>query len=142
MSAEAVGRLVIALVVLCAIPVVWRTYLALRRRQLQEQRTSVLGENGVTGATVLYFWSETCTQCKPQERQIEEARIASGRKGIAVHLRKINALENADLARSMHVMTVPTTVVVDGRGSVVAWNPGLTLAEKLVSQFAQTVPAE
>ncbi len=85
--------------------------------------------------TLVYFWTSDCALCVPQERQIEQARAALERKGRRLKVRKVNAMEEDELAKAMNVMTVPTTVVLDGSGNVVAWNPGLREAQKLISQF-------
>ncbi len=85
--------------------------------------------------TLIFFWTDDCALCLPQELQIEQARAALERKGRRLRVRKVNAMEEDELAKAMNVMTVPTTVVLDGRGNVVAWNPGLREAQKLISQF-------
>ncbi len=85
--------------------------------------------------TLMYFWTNDCALCVPQERQIEQARAALERQGRRLQVRKVNAMEEDELVRAMNVMTVPTTVMLDGKGRVVAWNPGLREAQKLVSQF-------
>ncbi len=85
--------------------------------------------------TLIYFWTTDCALCVPQERQIEQARAALERQGRRLQVRKVNAMEEDELVRVMNVMTVPTTVLLDGKGNVVAWNPGLREAQKLVSQF-------
>ena len=85
--------------------------------------------------TLIYFWTSACALCVPQERQIEKARAALERNGRQLKVRKVNAMEEDELVKAMNVLTVPTTVVLDGRGNVVAWNPGLREAEKLISQF-------
>ena len=87
--------------------------------------------------TLLYFWSDTCAQCAPQERQIEAAARAIRASGNDLQVRKINALRDPTLVKSMHVMTVPTTVLLDPHGNVAAWNPGLTQAGTLVEQYHQ-----
>jgi hypothetical protein len=52
-----------------------------------------------------------------------------------LEVHKFNALKELVLAKEMHVMTVPTTVLLDSQGAITAWNAGLTQAQKLVEQF-------
>ena len=85
---------------------------------------------------LLYFWTSDCTQCKPQERQIERALAVLRQSGKTLKVQKFDALEDHVLAKLMNVMTVPTTVLIDSQGNVTAWNPGLTQARKIVEQYS------
>ena len=85
--------------------------------------------------TLLYFWSAGCSQCAPQERQIDQAMAMLKQAGKYFRVLKLNALEEEQLARSMNVMTVPTTVLLDERGKVAGWNPGLTQWRTIVDQY-------
>jgi thiol-disulfide isomerase/thioredoxin len=85
--------------------------------------------------SLLYFWSNGCAQCKPQERQIEQAKETLLQTGQKFSVVKVNALEEQQLASLMHVMTVPTTVLLDSHGNISALNPGLTPWRTLVEQF-------
>jgi hypothetical protein len=87
--------------------------------------------------TLLCFWSEGCTQCKIQEEQVDEVRILLERSGRSIAVRKLNALAERDLAGPMKIMTVPTTVLLDADGRVVAWNPGLTRSRTLLEQYTR-----
>lgn len=89
---------------------------------------------GSPGPTLLYFWSADCSSCAYQERQIEEAAQALALQGTALLVRKIDAIEHTALAQSMNVVTLPTTVLLDIVGNVVAWNPGVRAARTIVSQ--------
>ena len=93
--------------------------------------------NNETGKPMLlYFWTSDCTQCKPQERQIERALAVLRQSGKTLKVQKFDALEDHVLAKLMNVMTVPTTVLIDSQGNVTAWNPGLTQARKIVEQYS------
>ena len=85
--------------------------------------------------TLLYFWTPECSQCKPQEQQIEKAINGLRQSGKILDVQKYNALEEQKMAKEMRVMTVPTTVLLDSHGAITAWNAGLTQAQKLVQQF-------
>lgn len=84
---------------------------------------------------LLYFYTGTCTQCKPQLRNVEEAALLLKQAGITLHIQKYNALESPELAQKLHVLTVPTTVIVDADNNVRAWNAGLTDTLQLVHQY-------
>ena len=106
----------------------WWTRLQFRRRTPE-----AVSESG--DVTLLYFWSAGCAQCRPQEEQIEQARRTLERSGRSIAIRKHDALAERGISKAMHVMTVPTTVLVDPRGNVVAWNPGFTPWKKLLDQL-------
>ena len=84
---------------------------------------------------LLYFWTSACSQCKPQERQIERARTVLQQFGKTLNIQKLNALDEQVLAKHMHVMTVPTTVLLNSEGTVARWNPGLTHADIIIKQY-------
>ena len=89
-----------------------------------------------TGKPVLlYFWTSHCAQCKPQEQQIERAQTFLRQSGKILKVQKLNALEEQTLAKYLHVMTVPTTVLLNSQGDVTTWNPGLTNANTIIKQF-------
>jgi thiol-disulfide isomerase/thioredoxin len=84
---------------------------------------------------LLYFWTSDCAQCKPQERQIERAQAVLHQSGRTLKVQKLNAFEEQALAKLMHVMTVPTTVLLNSQGNVTTWNPGLTEADTIIKQY-------
>ena len=109
---------------------VWR-----RKARLASGRDSARVNLRAGVPTLLYFWTDACAQCPGQEQEIERAVRSLDGSGKRVEVKKINALENESLARSMSVMTVPTTILFDARGDVAAWNAGLTTAKELVLQL-------
>ena len=130
-------RLLISILLLVAFAIAAKALGILSRRTVRVRgRTSERLRRLAGGRpALLYFWTSDCALCVPQERQIEQARAALERKGKRLVVRKINALEGDELVKAMNIMTVPTTVLLDGRGNVVAWNPGLREAQRLISQF-------
>lgn len=107
--------------------VAWRLYQTWQRNGARKLARLVAG-----GPTILYFTTPDCFTCRvAQEPELE--RLQRGRPGIPVI--KINALQRRDLARGFRVLTVPTTVVVDARGEVVAVNNGLAPADQLLEQL-------
>jgi len=83
---------------------------------------------------VLGFTGDYCLPCKTQQHPALERLRAQ--LDTALHVLEVDALEHADLARRYGVLTVPTTVVLDGSHRVVAINYGVTPTEKLLRQVA------
>ena len=84
--------------------------------------------------TLLYFWSTHCAQCKVQESLIRDAEKALAGLGRTITISRHDAVAEEDLSRQMQVVTVPTTVLLRGDGSIAAWNPGLTSSRTLATQ--------
>lgn len=82
---------------------------------------------------ILAFTSPDCAACRAAQRPaLEElTSLTAGR----VATREIDILEAPDVAQAFGIFTVPTTVLLDGRGAVVAVNIGFASAEKLLSQL-------
>jgi hypothetical protein len=117
-----------------------KAYGFLQRRQIRRRsQEKWLPKNiGFNTPTLIYFWTPECSQCKPQELQIEKAITGLRLLGKVLNVHKYNALEELVLAKEMQVMTVPTTMLMDSQGKIAAWNPGLTPSRKIVEQ-AQTI---
>ena len=83
--------------------------------------------------TLLYFRSDTCAVCPTQGRFVDELAGQSG----DVTIERVDAERDPDTAARYRVFTLPTTVLLDGRGQVRHVNYGLTDAHKLGRQLAQ-----
>lgn len=59
----------------------------------------------------------------------------SARMGDRIEIREVDVLAAREVARAFGIFSVPTTVVVDGRGEVVAFNIGVTSTEQLLAQL-------
>lgn len=106
-----------------------------RSRVLARLRTGTPGRSiGSHVPTLHYFWSERCAPCKVQEAAIHELQAVLAAEGRTVAVSRHNALAEADLARTMRIVTVPTTLLTGEDGQVVAWNPGLIGARTLLDQ--------
>jgi thiol-disulfide isomerase/thioredoxin len=123
---------------LAAAYLLWRM-----RLQQQTQRLAAADPGGpaelaawsLTAApAVLYFTTPTCAQCRLQQApalaQVQE-RLAG------LQVLKLDAIEHQRLADYYHVMTVPTTVVLNSRRQPLAVNHGLATAERLLAQIEQ-----
>lgn len=101
-----------------------------RRWQWSRARGMTLGRTGV--GQVLYFTTPHCAQCRYyQEPELD--RLVRGSLGRVV-VRKEDA-RTSELARRFSILTVPSTVVVDAMGRVVAVNNGPASAEQLMQQL-------
>lgn len=88
-------------------------------------------------AGVLYFTTPTCVICRTRQAPaLEEVARALE---FAVDIRKVDALEEPDLAGRFGVLTVPTTVVIAANGHVQAINAGLAEAPALTKQLRAAV---
>ncbi|RPI04965.1 MAG: thioredoxin family protein [Ignavibacteriae bacterium] len=132
-----IQRLFLSIEIIVAFILTVKFYLFYKEWKLRlRSRTMRLPDSIESGKPVLlYFWTSDCAQCKPQERQIERAKNILQQSGKTLNVQKLNALKEHSLAAVMNVMTVPTTVLLDSEGTVTTWNPGLTPAESIVSQY-------
>lgn len=90
--------------------------------------------------SVLYFTTPTCSQCRFQQTPILADLGATW--GEYVHVRKVDAVEQDGLARHYGILTVPSTVVLDGDHQVVAVNHGLAVAERLAAQVTPVLTSQ
>jgi thioredoxin-like negative regulator of GroEL len=86
-----------------------------------------------TRVRILAFCSEDSQQCRvlqaPVLRRVVEAR------GDVVSVMNIDAPSSPELTQRYHVLTVPTTVLLDASGKVHAVNYGFTNAQSLLKQI-------
>ena len=102
---------------------------------LQKIQNRIQPKKETEHPTLIYFWANQCSQCKPQERYLTTAREILSRQGKRIDIKKVNALEERAIAARYHVLTLPTTILLDRRGDVIALNIGTTDARTLVEQF-------
>lgn len=131
----ALGLLALLVLATVATRWLWERY----RRALVAR----LGRDGVAaedGTRVLYFSTPYCVTCRemqePALRRLEE--IAPG----ALAVRKVDPLEQPELARRYKVVTVPTTAVFDERGNLVEVNYGYAPLARLAQQLNIDLPQE
>lgn len=84
------------------------------------------------GPAVLYFTTATCAQCRLQQTPAL-ARLQQTLDPLQVV--KLDAVEHSALADFYHVMTVPTTIVLDAARRPVAINHGVATTERLLTQL-------
>jgi hypothetical protein len=133
--------LIIALTAL----LVWLAVLSVRRYVDAERRRAItesagkpawpaaaVGEAGEAPVHILAFSSESCRPCYTLQRPALEA--ISLQHGDAVAITWIDAPSSPDLTERYHVLTVPTTVVLDSRSHVQAINYGFAPTNRLHEQ--------
>ncbi len=89
-------------------------------------------ETPLARVRILAFASEDCHQCHtlqaPVLRRVKEAH------GDVVTIIEIDASKSSKLTNRYHVLTVPTTVLLDVKGKAHAVNYGFTNAQSLLKQ--------
>ena len=123
-------RLIITLAVIGGLALLWLSWHYYKARLIQTIQPS----GQLTGKpTLLYFTGEYCTACKFQQTPIVQK--ISSKLGDAVDVKMVDVSIHPDLASQFKVLTLPTTVVLDGRGQVKAINYGVTQLSKLEAQL-------
>jgi len=135
-------RLAIVLVLsLSILGLVWASRRFIERKRHQASSgdpilaSKELGEAGDTPPArvrILAFGSEDCHQCHtlqaPVLRRVKEAH------GDVVTIIEIDASNSPELTSRYHVLTLPTTVLLDVKGKAHAVNYGFTNAQSLLKQ--------
>ncbi len=104
-------------------------------RRLEGGALAALGLNG--RPAVLAFTSPDCAACEAtQHPALEELSVRTGGQ---VDIREVNVLAAGSLVRALGIFSVPSTVVVDGGGRVVAVNIGYAATDRLLAQLPDAV---
>jgi len=127
------GRLLILALVAAGVALLW---LALRWRSSRYRRQGAgdLLPRGRARPLVVAFSTPDCVPCRTQQKPAlqELLRRYPGR----LEVREVDATVEPELAERFGIMTVPSTVVIDLRGRVVAINHGVTRWERLAVQLS------
>ena len=115
----------VALVIMAA-----RFWIARRGSYLLGLDVASLGTPG--HATVLYFYTNSCGACRTEQKPTLQRLVAQDSN---VVVREIDAVTERKLAKRFRVLTVPTTVVLDHMGHVVAINNGVADQRTLQEQI-------
>jgi thiol-disulfide isomerase/thioredoxin len=109
------------------------------RRRLRRLRAAgpealwaALGTEPDGRPTVVAFATPSCTVCRTAQKPALAA--LEGQAAGAVRVIQVDASDRPEVARAFGILTVPATVVLDGRGAVVAANQGFATAERLAVQ--------
>ena len=123
--------------------VVWmvRAFVERQRQQvlaLPASETATEGNRDVV--RILSFSTSDCRQCQTLQAPALERLL--GVYGALIKVVKIDAVQEPELAKQYRVMTVPSTVVLDGQGQVRAVNYGFAPMQKLVKQIDALVESK
>ena len=124
-AAAIISVVVLATLALRLVPALWRARL--------RKTSDTAFASGTARSTVLYFFTPDCVDCRvrqaPALSELERAHPG------AFDLVKVDALADATLANRYHILTVPSTVVLDAQGRVKDANLGFAPAELLKAQL-------
>ncbi len=127
-------RILIIVLVAAGMGAVW---LALRWRSWRYRQGSardLLTRLGIRESLVLAFSTPECVPCRVQQRPALDELLRRYPHRLAV--REVDATIEPELADRFGIMTVPSTVVVDHEGRIVAINHGVARWERLASQLS------
>lgn len=120
------------------------------RRYVESQRRKVLAasptlpletidtitDDGISSATapvrILAFSSEDCKQC--HQLQAPALQRVRQQHGDTVTVVDIDAVASPELAQQYHILTVPSTVILDATGQAHAVNYGFANTQRLLQQ--------
>jgi hypothetical protein len=123
---------VIALLVVAAalaLAIRARARRAAERAQGQSIPAELLPPSALGGRSVLYFFGTHCSLCRQQAAVLDTLEAQAG-----TPVARIDAARHVQLARSLGVMTVPATAVLD-RGQVQTVNLGPRSLQDLQAQL-------
>lgn len=129
-----IERVVLLLVIAAAVALVWAGLRVWRARRV----AGLAGEAPLGGLVpagrpaVVAFTSPGCAECC--SRQAPALARLGAELGESVTIRTLTAPDHPDLAAKLGILTVPATVVLDGRGAVRRLNLGFAPADRLAAQ--------
>jgi thioredoxin 1 len=109
----------------------WQYYKTRLARQI-EPHLEATGQ-----PALLYFTGAYCTVCKFQQTPIVNDVAAKFGEALTVHT--VDVSVDPDLAHTYKVLTLPTTVIVDGHGRAVEINYGLASKTRLENQLQKII---
>lgn len=93
--------------------------------------------SGSSPIRILAFGGPDCHQC--HQLQIPALQhVVEARRG-AVTFIEFDATVEQELARTYHILTVPSTVVLDAKGNACAINYGFANTQRLLKQVDETL---
>jgi thioredoxin-like negative regulator of GroEL len=134
MSPIVIRLIVLAAVVVGAgIAVLVARVVVAHQRQLALTAQPLAASAATSAVRILAFSTPDCTQCHTMQTPVLHRVLAA--RGEAVNVEEIDALDTPELAQRYHIMTVPTTVVLDAAGKARAVNYGFANAQRLLTQI-------
>jgi thioredoxin-like negative regulator of GroEL len=111
-------------------------YLAMKRFGFRKVKNgSLLPLQGINSElpTILYFWTESCAQCK----SVQKPEILKLQNCVGFNLVSLNALGEAELAKQLNIRTVPSTAVVSKERMIRFINNGFASGDRLKRQLEE-----
>ncbi len=135
---------ILALVGAVTVLLVWlgRSYVEAQRRKALAAGTLDSGNmstwvDASSPIRILAFSSADCRQChqlqEPALKRVQEAR------GEAVRVVDVDATTDEQLVQTYHVLTVPSTVILDAAGNAHAVNYGFANTQRLLAQVDEVL---
>lgn len=125
-----IERLLISLAITLLAVVLFLALRGLHRRRVSRQ---LAGSTTIDHRpSILYFRSDHCVPCQVQSHHLRQ--LQSDLDG-DLTIREIDAERERELAARYGIVTLPTTLVTDGRGQVKHINYGLAASSTLARQL-------
>lgn len=139
------GILLLACLVTAGIVWVGRRFVELQRQHAlaafaiaASSDSSIVGiDSNSSGVRILAFSSEDCHQCHTM--QAPALQRVQDKYGESVTIIDVDAPNEPELTRRYHVLTVPTTVILDASGRPHSVNYGFAPTAKLIAQVNEAV---
>jgi len=126
-------RLLVLLAVVAAAGILWFVLSWRTHRFRAATAADLLPIPRGAGALVIAFTTPDCAPCRTAQRPaLERLHVAHPQ---AVSIREIDATVEPELAQRFGILSVPSTVVIDRHGRVVAINHTLAASGKLAAQL-------
>jgi hypothetical protein len=102
-----------------------------------EVRAGEVGVEKSAAVRILAFSSEDCRQCHQlQEPALRRVQAALGQR---VSVIEVDAPTSPELTRRYHILTVPSTVILDAQGHASAVNYGFASTGRLLQQVDEAL---
>ena len=103
----------------------WLNHQQHKRTAVAVQSSTVLGQ-----ARLLYFYGRSCAACNTQAHILGQLDDNAQKL-----IERIDVVAAADTAKQYNILTLPTTVLIDGKGDVQQINYGLVNLGQLQQQL-------
>lgn len=136
MNNESLLRLVWAVgIIATGLGLYWMATRAILARARFASRSANITSAG--SPSILYFTTPDCIPCKTVQRPaLDKVKTTLGEQ---FQVFEVNAYEQPDMAKKWGVLSVPTTIILDARGTPRHVNFGATAAEKLLKQLSEVL---
>lgn len=118
--------------------ILWLKKPGLKKKSTREIKNLPFDNLNKQYPTLLYFWTEQCSQCKNVQAPFLENLKRENNK---FNLLSLNALEAKELSSEFKIKTVPSTIIFSKESSILFHNSGLKTYDELSEQlgYAQSL---